>query len=160
MRDEKEHGQIASGVESYVKDHPESSIEYGLNNINDILDHSFKELNWEFLNHEVVPPCCKKFTVGLAIAMQFFFKYKHGFSTYNKEIKDQIWKVLIEQVPFRVYLFTTQDGYLYQLFPLRVFFYNWFHLIQGFYKMLWWLLVKISVWNFTLWRTRWPHFIR
>eukprot|EP00253_Pinus_taeda_P001331 PITA_01331 len=100
FQDEKEHGQIASGVECYVNDHPGSTIEDALNNINDILDHSFKELNWELLKHDAVPLCCKKFSFGLAIAMQFFFKYRDGFSISNKEIKDQISKVLIEQVPF------------------------------------------------------------
>nr|ACN40827.1 unknown [Picea sitchensis] len=95
---EKERGEIASSLECYLKDNPESTREDALNHIKGILDLSVSELNWEFLKHDNVPLCCKKFTFNFARGMHFLFKYKDGVSISDNEVKDQILKVLIEPV--------------------------------------------------------------
>jgi hypothetical protein len=95
---ERERGEIASSLECYLKDNPESTPENALNHIKGILDLSVSELNWEFLKHDNVPLCCKKFSFNLARAMHLLLKYNDGFSNSDGEVKDQILKVLIEQV--------------------------------------------------------------
>jgi hypothetical protein len=96
---EKERGEIASSLECYLKEKPGSSREDALNHMNGILDLSFSELNREFLKHDNVPLCCKKFVFNFARGMHFLFKYKDFVSISNEEVKDQIVKVLVEQVP-------------------------------------------------------------
>jgi hypothetical protein len=96
---EKEHGELASSVECYLKDNPEFTVEDALNHTTGIVYRSLKELNWEFIKHDSVPLCCKKFVFNFARSMQLFFKDTDGFSNSTKEIKDQIFKVLIDQVP-------------------------------------------------------------
>jgi hypothetical protein len=98
MQQERERGEIASSLECYLKDNPESTPENALNHIKGILDLSVSELNWEFLKHDNVPLCCKKFSFNLARAMHLLLKYNDGFSNSDGEVKDQILKVLIEQV--------------------------------------------------------------
>eukprot|EP00253_Pinus_taeda_P006420 PITA_06420 len=96
---EKERGEVASSLESYVKDNPECTLEDALkNHMKGILDLSVSQLNWEFLKHDNVPLCCKRFTFNLARGMHFLFKYKDGISLSDNEVKDQIFKVLIEPV--------------------------------------------------------------
>jgi hypothetical protein len=99
MKAEKEHGELASSVECYLKDNPEFTVEDALNHTTGIVYRSLKELNWEFIKHDSVPLCCKKFVFNFARSMQLFFKDTDGFSNSTKEIKDQIFKVLIDQVP-------------------------------------------------------------
>ena len=86
-------------MECYLRENPESTREGALNHMNDILDRSFSELNWEFLKHDNVPLCCKQFSFNMARGMHFLFKYKEGISISNGEVKDQMIKVLIEPVP-------------------------------------------------------------
>lgn len=96
---EKERGEIVSSLECYLRDNPECTWEDALNHMKGILDHSVSELNWEFLKEDNVPLSCKKFTFNLARGLHFLFHYKDGISITDKEIKDQIFKVLIEPVP-------------------------------------------------------------
>lgn len=95
----EERRELASSVECYLKENPESTVHDALNSILDIVYLSLKELNREFIKQYSVPLCCKKFTFNFARAMQLFFKDTDGFSISSKEIKDQIFKVLINQVP-------------------------------------------------------------
>lgn len=95
----EERKELASSVECYLKDNPESTEEDALNRIIGIVYLSLKELNREFIKQDNVPLCCKKFTFNFARAMQLFFKDRDGFSISSHEIKDQIFKVLIDQVP-------------------------------------------------------------
>jgi len=99
MKLEKERGEIASSLECYLKEKPGSTREDALNHMNGILDLSFSELNREFLKHDNVPLCCKKLVFNLARGINFLFKYKDFVSISNEEVKDQIVKVLVEQVP-------------------------------------------------------------
>ena len=103
MKDEKEHGEMASIVECYMKENPESTMENALNHIKGILHHSLKELNREFMKQDSVPLCCKKFTFNIARSIQFLYKYGDGISISDKEVKDQIIKILVEQVPIEEY---------------------------------------------------------
>eukprot|EP00253_Pinus_taeda_P006805 PITA_06805 len=95
----EERRELASSVECYLKDNPESTVDDALNSVLDIVYLSLKELNREFIKQDSVPLCCKKFTFNFARAMQLFFKHRDGFSISTEEIKDQIFKVLINQVP-------------------------------------------------------------
>ena len=99
MKQEKERGETASSIECYLKDNPECTWDDALNHLNGILDFSVSKLNWEFLKHDNVPLSCKKLSFNLARGMHFLFKYKDGISISDKEVKDQIFKVLIEAVP-------------------------------------------------------------
>nr|ADE76635.1 unknown [Picea sitchensis] len=99
FEDEKEHGEIASSIECYMKENPDSSVENALNHIKGILHLSLEELNWEFIKQDSVPLCCKKFTFNIARGLQFLFKYGDGISISDKEVKDQIFKLLVDQVP-------------------------------------------------------------
>uniref|UniRef100_A0A0G7ZP14 Putative terpene synthase, PgTPS26 n=1 Tax=Picea glauca TaxID=3330 RepID=A0A0G7ZP14_PICGL len=96
---EKERGDLASVIECYLKDNPESTVEDALNHFHGILDLSLKELNLEFMKKDSVPLCCKKYVYNFIRAVQLLTKYRDGFNTSDKETKDQIFKVLIEPVP-------------------------------------------------------------
>lgn len=96
---EKEHGELASCIECYLRDNPETTREDALNHIKGILDLSLSEWNWESLKHDNVPLCCKKFTFNLARCAHLLLKNNDGFSISDKEVKDYILKVLIDPVP-------------------------------------------------------------
>ena len=98
VKQEKERGEVASSLECYLKDNPECTPEDALNHMKGILDLSVSQMNLEFLKHDNVPLCCKRFSFNLARGMQFLFKYKDFVSISDKEVKDQILKVLIEPV--------------------------------------------------------------
>lgn len=99
FEDEKERGEMASIIECYIKDNPDSTVENALNQIKGILHLSLEEMNGEFLNQDSVPLCCKKFTFNITRGLQFLYKYGDGISISNNEVKDQIFKILVEQVP-------------------------------------------------------------
>lgn len=99
FEDEKHRGEIASTIGCYMKENPDSTTEDTLNHIKGILQHSFKEFNWEFLKQDNVPWCCKRFTFNIARGIQFLYKYGDGISISNMEVKDQIFKILVHQVP-------------------------------------------------------------
>jgi hypothetical protein len=82
-----------------MKENPDSSVENALNHIKGIFRVSLEELNWEFIKQDCVPLCCKKFIFNIARGLQFLYKYGDGISISNKEVKDQIFKILIDQVP-------------------------------------------------------------
>lgn len=99
FEDEKERGEMASIIECYIKDNPDSTVENALNQIKGILHLSLEEMNGEFLKQDSVPLCCKKFTFNITRGLQFLYKYGDGISISNNEVKDQIFKILVEQVP-------------------------------------------------------------
>jgi len=90
---------MASSLECYMKENLESTAENALNHIKGILHRSLEELNWEFMKHDSVPLCCKRFTFNITRGIQFIFKYRDGLSISDKEVKDQIFKILVDQVP-------------------------------------------------------------
>ena len=98
LKQEKERGEVASSLECYVKDNPECTREDALYHMKGILDLSVSQLNWEFLKHDNVPLCCKRFTFNLARGMHFLFKYEDFVSISDSEVKDQVFKLLMEPV--------------------------------------------------------------
>lgn len=99
FEDEKERGEMASIIECYIKDNPDSTVENALNQIKGILHLSLEEMNRELLKQDSVPLCCKKFTFDITRGLQFLYKYGDGISISNNEVKDQIFKILVKQVP-------------------------------------------------------------
>eukprot|EP00253_Pinus_taeda_P007340 PITA_07340 len=99
FEDEKQRGEIASIIECYKKENPDSTVENALNHIKGMLRLSLEELNGEFLKDDSVPLCCKKFTFNITRGLQFLFRYGDGISVSNKELKEQIFKILVDQVP-------------------------------------------------------------
>lgn len=99
FQDEKERGEMASIIECHKKDNPDSTEENALNQVKGILHLSLEEMNREFLKQDSVPLCCKKFTFNITRGLQFLYKYGDGISISDKEVKDQIFKILVQQVP-------------------------------------------------------------
>nr|AAK83561.1 delta-selinene synthase [Abies grandis] len=99
FEDEKERGEMASSLQCYMKENPESTVENALNHIKGILNRSLEEFNWEFMKQDSVPMCCKKFTFNIGRGLQFLYKYRDGLYISDKEVKDQIFKILVHQVP-------------------------------------------------------------
>ena len=86
-----------------MKENPESTMENALNHIKGILHQSLEELNCEFMKQDSVPFCCKKFIFNVARGIQFVYKYGDGFSISDKEVKDQIIKILVDHMPIEEY---------------------------------------------------------
>lgn len=99
FEDEEEHGETASSIACYIKDNPDSTVESAMNHIKGILHLSLEELNREYLKEDSVPLCCKKFNFNITRGVQFLYRYGDGFSVSNKEVKDQIFKILVDPVP-------------------------------------------------------------
>lgn len=101
FEDEKEHGEMASSIACYIKDNPDSTVENAMNHIKGILHLSLEELNREYLKEDSVPLCCKKFNFNITRGLQFLYRYGDGFSVSNKEVKEQIFKILVDPVPIK-----------------------------------------------------------
>jgi len=95
---QKVGGELASGIECYVKDNPECTLQEASNHLIGILDLTAKEMNWEFVKHDSVALCFKKFAFNVARGLRLIYKYRDGFDISNKEMKNQISKILIDQV--------------------------------------------------------------
>nr|Q675L0.1 RecName: Full=Longifolene synthase; Short=PaTPS-Lon [Picea abies]AAS47695.1 longifolene synthase [Picea abies] len=89
-------GELASGIECYVKDNPECTLEDASNHLNGLLDLTVKELNWEFVRHDSVALCFKKFAFNVARGLRLIYKYRDGFDVSNQEMKTHIFKILID----------------------------------------------------------------
>jgi len=94
----KAGGELASGIECYVKDNPESTLEEASNHLIGLLDLTVKEMNWEFVKNDSVALCFKKFAFNVARGLRLIYKYRDGFDISNKEMKTQISKILIDRV--------------------------------------------------------------
>lgn len=98
FEDEKDRGEMASSIGCYIKDNPDSTVENSYNQIEGFLHLALQELNWEFHKEDSVPLCCKKFTFNIIRGVKFIFRYGDGLSVSNKEVKDQIFKLFVDQV--------------------------------------------------------------
>ncbi|GLJ38259.1 hypothetical protein SUGI_0778890 [Cryptomeria japonica] len=96
--DEKLHGQTASAISCYMKDHPQYSEEEALFHINNLFDQLLKELTWEFLNPNKVPVEWDKLYVNLSRGFQSFYIFEDGFSYHDKGVKQRVLKVLFDLV--------------------------------------------------------------
>lgn len=98
MKDDKLHGQTASAVFCYMKDHPECSEEEALSHINNLLDQLLKELTWEFLNPNNILPDWQDLYFNLGRGVQSFYIFGDGFSYHDKGVRQRVLKVLIDPV--------------------------------------------------------------
>eukprot|EP00253_Pinus_taeda_P022108 PITA_22108 len=95
----KDGGEFASGIECYLKEKPECTEEDAMNNLIGLLNLTAMELNWEFVKHDGVALCLKKFAFEVARGLRFIYKYRDGFDNSSEEMKSQMTKILIDQVP-------------------------------------------------------------
>eukprot|EP01018_Ginkgo_biloba_P025692 Gb_11596 [translate_table: standard] len=77
--------------------------EDALKNIEDFYDHSFKELNWEFLKPDEAnnDSLCetKKYAFNLARGLQFFYTHGDGFGISSTNVSNHVRMILLEEVP-------------------------------------------------------------
>eukprot|EP01018_Ginkgo_biloba_P025693 Gb_11595 [translate_table: standard] len=96
---EKARGEVASSIACYMKDNPGCTEEDALKHIEDLYDHSFKELNWEFLKPDEAnnDSLCetKKHAFNLARGLQFFYTHGDGLSVSSTR---HISTILIEPI--------------------------------------------------------------
>lgn len=95
----KNGGEFASGIECFLKEKPECTEEDAMNHLIGLLNLKPMELNWEFVKHDGVEQCLKKFVFEVVRGLRFIYKYRDGFDYSNKEMKSQITKILIDHVP-------------------------------------------------------------
>eukprot|EP01018_Ginkgo_biloba_P025773 Gb_21997 [translate_table: standard] len=102
---EKARREVDSSIACYMKDNPGCREEDALKHIEDFYDHSFKELNWEFLkpneanNDSLCEP--KKHAFNLTRGLQFFYTHGDGsgISSTNERTTPEEWG-LLEQSTF------------------------------------------------------------
>ena len=99
MNMKKEFGKLAMGIGCYMKENPNARWRMLYVMWMASLIIHLKELNWEFVNEDSVPLGCKKSSVNIARGIKFIYKYGDGFSVADKEIKDQIFKIVIQEAP-------------------------------------------------------------
>lgn len=62
-------GEFASGIECYLKEKPECTEEDAMNHLIGLLNLTAMELNWEFVKHDGVALCLKKFVFEVALTI-------------------------------------------------------------------------------------------
>ncbi|GLJ57833.1 hypothetical protein SUGI_1381000 [Cryptomeria japonica] len=96
---EKARGQIDSCIACYMKQNPFFTEENALQRFVEILDHTLKEMNYEYFNLIGEPPKCgKMFVFNLRQCVMLLYKYKDGYGDSSKETKEYIMKTLIDPV--------------------------------------------------------------
>ncbi|KAH9306412.1 hypothetical protein KI387_010816 [Taxus chinensis] len=96
--DERDRGELASCVQCYRKEHPESTEEEALSYLYNLNENSLIQLNYEFLKPGMVPTCYRKLLFDTARAAQLFYKNKDGFGMSAEEMEEHIRKFLFEPV--------------------------------------------------------------
>nr|Q4QSN4.1 RecName: Full=(E)-gamma-bisabolene synthase; Short=PmeTPS3 [Pseudotsuga menziesii]AAX07266.1 (E)-gamma-bisabolene synthase [Pseudotsuga menziesii] len=98
---EKARGELASGIECYMKDHPECTEEEALNHIYGIMEVTAKELTKEYLkvDDDDVPFACKKMLFEETRVTMVIFKDGDRLSNSKLEMKDHFKECLIEPLP-------------------------------------------------------------
>ncbi|GLJ27350.1 hypothetical protein SUGI_0536720 [Cryptomeria japonica] len=95
---EATRGEEASCVRCYMRDNPNSIEEAALDYLNSFQDELLKELMWEYLKKDSVPTCTKDHAVNLSRGIQLFYKKGDGFSVATKDIREHIWKILVQHI--------------------------------------------------------------
>ncbi|GLJ38263.1 hypothetical protein SUGI_0778970 [Cryptomeria japonica] len=98
FEDDKLHGQTASAISCYMKDHHEYSEEDALIHMNNHFDELLTELTWEFLNPDKVLLEWDKLYFNLGRGDQSFYIFGDGFSYHDKGVKQRVFKVLFDLV--------------------------------------------------------------
>ncbi|KAH9306411.1 hypothetical protein KI387_010815 [Taxus chinensis] len=96
--DERDRGELASCIQCYRKEHPESTEEEALSYLYNVNEDSLIQLNYEFLKTWAVPTCYRKLLFDTARAAQLFYKNKDGFGMSAEEMEEHIRKFLFEPV--------------------------------------------------------------
>ncbi|GLJ38214.1 hypothetical protein SUGI_0777910, partial [Cryptomeria japonica] len=96
--DEKLHGQSASAISSYMRDHPECLEDDALCHINCLVDQLIEELLWEFLNPNKKFLDYEKLCFNLSRGIQCFYVFGDGFTYPEKVVENQVLKVLVDLV--------------------------------------------------------------
>ncbi|GLJ09977.1 hypothetical protein SUGI_0119460 [Cryptomeria japonica] len=95
---EATRGEEASCVRCYMRDNPNSTEEEALDYLNSFQDELLKELMWEYLKKDGVPTYSKDHAVSLSRGIQLFYKEGDGFSAATRDIRDHIWKTLVQHI--------------------------------------------------------------
>nr|QWV53993.1 kaurene synthase-like 2 [Chamaecyparis formosensis] len=96
---EEARGQINSCMACYMNQNPSSTKEDALQYYEEILDHTLKQLNYEYFNLIVEPPKCgKRFIFNMRQCCMLLYKYKDGYGSSSNETKEYIRKSLIDPV--------------------------------------------------------------
>nr|QIB02638.1 cedrol synthase [Taiwania cryptomerioides] len=98
FEDERLHGKTASAISCYMRDHLDCSEGDALNHIIKLNTKLLKEIIKEFLKPNNIFLDWEKICVNSTRGVQFFYIFGDGFTYCQKEIKHQIFKVLIEPV--------------------------------------------------------------
>nr|QGN65613.1 terpene synthase 7 [Taiwania cryptomerioides]QIB02639.1 terpene synthase [Taiwania cryptomerioides] len=98
FQDEKLHGQTASAISSYMRDHPKCSEDDALCQINCLADQLIKELIWEYLNPNNIFLGYEKLCFNLSRGVQCFYIFGDGFTYPEKGVKHRVVKVLVDPV--------------------------------------------------------------
>nr|QGN65615.1 terpene synthase 9 [Taiwania cryptomerioides] len=98
FEDERHHGDNASAISCYMRDHIECSEAEALNHITNLIEEFLKELTWEYLNPNNALLDWEKICFNFNRGLQFIYIFGDGFTYSHKEIKDQVLKVVVNPV--------------------------------------------------------------
>nr|WBO26428.1 beta-pinene synthase [Taiwania cryptomerioides] len=96
---EADRGETVSCITCYMRDHPGSTKEEAINYLQGLCDELLKELNWEYLKPDNVPPISKDCAYAISRGLQLLYKERDGFSVASKDTKNHIIKTMIEPFP-------------------------------------------------------------
>jgi len=94
---ERAHGEVASVIECYMKDHPEITEEEALEYVYTRLVNGLKELNSEYLRSKEMPQICKRLVFDTARVVQLFYMEGDGLTySHNTDIKEHVKQCLYD----------------------------------------------------------------
>lgn len=96
MKDDKRHGEIASAISSYMKDHPECSEAEALSHITNLVQELLKELRWIYLNPNNSLLEWERISFDFNRGLQFLYIFGDGITYSHKEVKHQVFKVFVD----------------------------------------------------------------
>ncbi|GLJ24504.1 hypothetical protein SUGI_0468150 [Cryptomeria japonica] len=98
FEDDRRHGEIASAISSYMRDHPECSEVQALNYITNLVEELLKELRWIYLNPDNSLLDWEKICFDFNRGLQFLYIFGDGITYSHKEVKHQVFKVFVDPV--------------------------------------------------------------
>ncbi|XP_059076398.1 alpha-longipinene synthase-like [Cryptomeria japonica] len=98
FEDDRRHGEIASTISSYMRDHPECSEVEALNYITNLVEELLKELRWIYLNPNNSLLDWEKICFDFNRGLQFLYIFGDGITYSHKEVKHQVFKVFVDPV--------------------------------------------------------------
>nr|QIB02637.1 longifolene synthase [Taiwania cryptomerioides] len=98
FEDERRHGETASAISCYMRDHLECSEAEALNHITNLIEELHKELTWEYLNPNNALLDWEKICFNFNRGLQFIYIFGDGITYSHKEVKHQVFKVFVDPV--------------------------------------------------------------